>query len=130
MPKQIVLQGFPSNFFGMEVTIPSGSSLSEVFCPQGMAVVGVFMSAGWDAAAIGWKVGNGQRAADQSFVHNAAGIASTTGALTAATYVAFPAPDALFGPFMQVASVTANTSTGVNQTADRVLLLVMRNYLN
>lgn len=130
MPKQIVLQGFPSNFFGMEVTIPSGSSLSEVFCPQGMAVVGVFMPAAWTAAAIGWKCGNGQRAEDQVFVHSAAGVPSTTSALTAGTYVAFPTMDALFGPFMQVASVTAGSSTGVNQGADRVLLLVLRNYLN
>ncbi len=128
--KSVQLQGFPSNLFGLEVTIPNGAALSEVFAVQGLAIVGLFMPAAWTAAAIGFKIGNNNRAADCVSVYGAGGDPMTTGVLTAATYVAFPASDAIFGPFMQIASVTTLTVTGVNQGADRVLLLVVRNYLN
>ena len=129
---QMAAQGWPSNLFAWKATIANGASVTEMIPVQGKALVGVLMPASWTAAALGFKVSlNGSpRSADLVPVYTNNGTPMTTAALTAATFVPFPALDAFFGPFIQIASVTANTTTGVAQGAERTLILLFRNYLD
>lgn len=123
------LMGFPDNLSAMSVTIPNGASVSEMIATQGRALVGIVMPAAWTAAAIGYKVCLSGNAADLLPVYDSGGNAMTTSA-AASTHIAFPTSDAIFAPFLQIASVTAATATGVNQGADRTLLLLFRSFLS
>lgn len=121
------IKGNPQNLIAQSVTIVSGASVSEMISAQGLALVGVVMPAAWTAAAIGFKACLTGNIADLQTVYDAGG--NPEGAVAAAvqgTTIAFPSSDALFFPFLQIVSVTAGTATGVNQDADRTLILLFR----
>lgn len=133
--KDITPTGFPSNCFMRQVTIPSGASVSELCPTQGMALIGIFTDpAGWTAAAIGYKTcWSGNLSELVTMYDSAGGFEQTlvsTNAAAAGVYISIPQTDTLFAPWVQVTSRTAGTDNGVNQGAERKLILVFRNYLN
>ncbi len=127
--------GFPSNCFLRQVTIPSGGSVSELCPTQGMALIGIYTdTAGWTAAAIGYKTcWSGNPSELVTMYDSAGGYEQTkvsTDAASAGVFIGIPQTDTLFAPWLQVTSRTAGTDTAVVQGAARTLTLVFRNYLN
>ncbi len=117
------IAGSPQNLFAQQVTVPNGATgVSEFIALQGMALCGIFMPATWVAAAIGYQVSYDGK---NFFVVESAGT-PVTSVVTQGRYIPFPTPDALFVPFLKIASVTAGTATAVNQTADRTVVLLFR----
>ena len=118
----IYLPGYPENMSAQEVTIAASASASEIIATQGRLLVGIFMPAAWTAADIAFKVGVNQREGDMK---NIGASAITTPAI-AAVFIAFPSPETLLVPFIQLVSVTAGTTTGVPQAAERKFVLLFR----
>ena len=122
--------GWPINLFAQKAVIANGTAVSDIIPTQGKVLVGALMPAAWTAAALGFKTCLSSYPGGFKFVHTNGGVPMTTATLTADTFVAFPSTDAIIVPFLQLASVTANTSTGVNQGAEREVILLFRNYLD
>lgn len=122
------IAGYPMNLDAQIVTIAAGASASEMIVTQGRALVAIQMPAAWTAASLGFKVCLTGNPADLLPVYNNGGTVVTTPA-AANTYIAFPLPDAVFGPYLQITSVTAGTTTGVNQVAAATLILLFKNFL-
>lgn len=121
--------GYPDNLNAISVTIPNGTAVSEMFATQGRALVGILLPAAWTAAAIGFKTCLSGNVSDLVPVYSSGGTPMTSLA-NASTFIAFPTSDAIFSAFLQLASVTADTTTGVNQGADRTIVLLFRSFLN
>lgn len=121
---EYLLQGYPENLYAQQVTIAAGASESEAVPTQGHALVAVVMPAVWTAANIAPKAGVSPTALQ--FVGGDT-VQQVAKAL-AARIVPFPT-DAVFGPFLSIASVD-DTGAAVNQVADRVLILLFRRYLS
>lgn len=125
----IQISGSPSNLFARKVTIPNGAAVSEMISTQGMALVGIIMPGAWTAAALGYQTCISGNKADLLSVYDAGGNAATTLA-AASTHIAFPTSDAIFTAYLAITSVTAATTTGVNQGAARDIILLFRNFLS
>jgi hypothetical protein len=126
---RIEIAGFPANLYLEQVTIPAGTAVSEMVATQGMALVGIIMPGTWTAAAIGFKACASGNPSNLLYVYDSGGNPITT-VVSTSRHVAFPMTDALFAPYLQIASVTAGSVTAVNQVAAAVLLLLFRRYLN
>jgi len=115
----------------MQVTIPNGAAVSEMIATQGAAIVGLLMPAAWTAAALGYKACLSGHAADLKTVKDQATGTLLQTLVVADDWIAFPLTNAIFAPFIQLASVTAATTTGVNQGAARdITLLLKPNFLS
>lgn len=123
------ISGFPANLYLEQVTIPAGTAVSEPIATQGMALVGIIMPGTWTAAALGFKACVSGNPSNLLPVYDSGGNPITCLASTS-RYIAFPMTDAMFGPYLQIASVTTATVTAVNQVAEAVILLLFRRYLN
>ena len=124
-----------NQLFIQQVTIPSGTAVSEMIPLQGMSLVGIFTPTnGWTAAAIGFQVGwDASPAAMVNMYDNAGALEQclvSTDAAAASIYIAFPTTDAIFAPWLRLTSVVANATTAANQAAARVLTLMCRRYLS
>lgn len=117
---ELQLQGFPDNLRAQTVTIASGAASSEIVPTQGELLVGIFMSAAWTAADLGFRVGLEQREAAMKDISASA----VTVAAEADRFIPMPTPETYIAPFIQIRSVTAGTYTGVNQGAARELTLL------
>jgi hypothetical protein len=123
------INGSPGNLFAQSVTIPSGGSLSEMIATQGKALVGLVMPSGWTAASIGYNVCLSGNTNDLQPVQSSGGFYEQC-VPAAGQSIAFPSQDALYFPFLQLASVTATTVTPVTQVEARTIILLFRNYLS
>jgi hypothetical protein len=128
MPTEIVIPGSPYNLRLYQVTIPSGASASEIFSTQGQVLAGIFMPSAWTAADIGMNVCWSGNIGELIPLYQAAG--AVTFNVQASVFVAFPTPNSVLVPFMQLTSVTASTTTGVAQGGDRVLSVLFRKFLD
>lgn len=125
------IAGFPANMVAQSVTIPAGTAVSEMIATQGMSLVGLIMPAAWTAANIAFAVCVTGNANDLQQVYSNGGQPEY--AVVAASHpVAFPTPDALKFPFLQILSVAGPTDnvTPVNQVAAAKLILVFSKYLS
>jgi len=115
-------------------TIASGAAISEMIPTQGRALVGIFTPAAWTAAAIGYKVGWSGNDAEMYNAYDSSGNLEqtkvSTDAAAASVFIAIPTSDAIFAPYIKLTSVTAASTTGVNQDAARTLVLVFRTFLS
>lgn len=119
-----------NNLYYQQCTIASGASKSEMIDTQGFGLAGIIMPSAWTAANLGFAVCLTGNANDLQQVYSSAGTAESSKA-TASQPIAFPSPDALFFPFLQILSVsTSDSTTPVTQGAARTLLLVFRKYLS
>lgn len=131
------IAGFPDNLWLQKVTILNGASASEMLSTQGRALIGLFTpTSGWTAANIGFRTGWNGRDIDLVNAYNAAGTLEqclvSGDAAAASVAVLFPAPDALFAPYIQLTSVltaSPQVTTPVTQAADRVIFLLFRKFL-
>ncbi len=134
----VPIAGSPQNLFLQSCLIKSGASASEMISTQGMALIGLYTPTnGWTAASIGFKTGWDGRNIDLVNAYNDAGTLEqclvSGDAAAASIAILFPAPDALFAPFIQLTSVlVANpaVTTPVTQAADRVFYLLFRRYIS
>lgn len=134
----IQIAGFPQNLFLQSATILSGASVSEMIATQGMALIGIYTpTSGWTAANIGFKTCWNGRPNDLVNAYNSAGTLEqcliSGDAASASVSILFPAPDALFVPFLQLTScavASPQVATPVAQGADRTLYLLFRRYLS
>ncbi len=134
----IQIAGFPQNLFLQKCTILSGASVSEMISTQGMALVGLYTPTnGWTAANIGFKTCWDGRNIDLVNAYNDAGTLEqclvSGDAAAASIAILFPAPDALFMPYIQLTSVVTaspQVATAAPQAADRVIYLLFRRYLS
>ncbi len=121
------IAGYPGNgLHAFAATIPSGTAVSEMFSTQGHAIVGIALPAAWTAAALqfyGCLTGN--QADLLPYKDATTGVYMQT-LVAAADMIAFPNPDALFCPFLQLKSVTAGGVNAVNQGADRQVIVLLR----
>lgn len=120
--------GFPGQLTATRVTILNGAAgVSEIFPTQGRAIMALVIPATWVAAGISIKGGLIQNSVKETY--NQAGIAEGTVAVVVQdTIVLFPS-DAEFLPFLQLMSATAGSFTPVDQTADREIIVVWKQYL-
>lgn len=125
----------PNSLAAVQVTIPSGASISEMIFTNGKGLIGLFTPTnGWTDAAIGFKVGY---QANALYLVNAYNNGATleqclvsTDAAAASIWIPFPQPDVLLAPYVALTSVVAGATTTVNQAAARVITLLYRNYLD
>lgn len=110
------------NLYAEQVTIPNGASVAPGILTEGRALVGVLMPAAWTAANLGFEASFD--GATFGTVYTASGTLSQT-VVTADDFIAFPAADAIFAPYLKVKSVD-NANVAVNQTADRTLTLLFK----
>lgn len=124
-------QGFPGQLTSLRIALPAGATgASELFPTQGRAVMGVIIPAAWTAAALAFYGAFSNNPASAIPIYNSGGIPEgTAAAVNAGSYVAFPSPDSLFFPFLQLVSVTAGSITPVDQIADRELILILKSFL-
>ena len=129
----------PSGAWGANMTfetatIASGAAISDKISTQGRALVGIFTPAAWTAAAIGYKVGWSGNDTEMYAAYDSSGnleqTAVSTDAASATVFIAIPTSDAIFAPYIKLTSVTAASTTGVNQGAARQLILVFRTFLS
>ena len=124
------MAGNSNNLHAQQVTIASGASASEMIATQGFNLVGIIMPAAWTAADIGFAVCVTGNSNDLQQVNNQAGNPESSKAV-AAKPIAFPSPDALYFPFLQILSVsTTDDTTPVTQGAARTLILLFREFLS
>lgn len=124
----VPIKGFPSNLFAAQVTIKAGTAASEMFAPQGKALIGLYMPAAWDTADIGYQSCISGNPIDLLNAYSNGGTPETT-QVDASRYIPFPSFDALFAPFIVLTSVDAGSVTPAVQSADRVITLLFRYYL-
>ena len=134
MPDYPVLnatQGFPGQLTAVKVTIKSGAAgVSELFPTQGRAVMAIVMPATWVAAAVVFRGALSNNLASILPIYDAGGNPEGTSAnAVQATVILFPG-DAIFYPFLQLMSATAGSFTPVDQTADRDIILILKDYLS
>jgi hypothetical protein len=111
------------NIFQLPDTILSGQSLSAGGQPNGLEIVGCVMPAGWDTATITFQ-GSMDGATWQNLYDETGGEVTLQAA--AGRYIVVP-PALMAGlPWVRVRSGTSGTP--VNQTADRLLTWLIRNY--
>lgn len=111
------------NLFACQDTIPSGTALGAGIQSNSLEIVGLSMSAGWDAASITLQ-GSLDGTTWQNLYDDSG--SEVTLSVAAGRYVAIP-PALLAGvPWLRVRSGTSGTP--VNQTADRSLTWLVRNY--
>lgn len=112
----------PFNIFETDlVTIASGQALSDAANVQGRDVVGIVMPAGWDAAALTLRASaDGQNFAD---VFN---IAGTEVSYTVAAGRYIPIEAGTLSGMQSLILRSGTTATPVNQTANRVIGVVLR----
>ncbi len=123
------LAGYPGPLRAISVTIPSGAAVSEMFATQGYAIVGLLMPAAWTAAALQfYGCLSGNQADLVPYKDATTGVYMQT-LVAAADLIAFPNPDAIFCPFLQLKSVTAGGVNAVNQNADRQIIVLLRPFL-
>ncbi len=118
-------QGWPGNMWGQKCTVGT-AGLSEHIATQGKALVGIFMPATWTAAAIGYQVSYD----DARYIVLESNGTPVTTVADQDTFIAFPLPNAIFAPYIKIASVTVNTATPVTQGAARELILVFRDFVS
>lgn len=126
---------WPANMSFETADIASGAAVSQKIATQGRALVGIFTPTnGWTAAAIGYKVGWSGNDAEMYAAYDNGGILEqtlvSTDAAAASVFIAIPTSDAIFAPYIKLTSVTAASTTGVNQAAARTLVLVFRTFLS
>lgn len=117
--------GFPTNLTVQQVTIANAASKTVQIATQGWALVGIVMPTAWTAADIGYEASWDNNVFNA--VYSGGGTASTTVA-AASEFIAFPATDAIFAPFIKITSVATGggSVTPVTQGAARTLYLVFR----
>lgn len=125
----IPIGGFPGNLFAQQVTIKSGTAVSEMIATQGKALVAIEMPAAWDAANIGLQASLSGNASKLKNVYDNAGNPEQA-VVAASEFIVFPTTDACFGPFIALTSMAAGTVTPTNQSADRVLTLLFRSFVS
>lgn len=125
---------WPANMSFETADIASGAAVSQKIATQGRALVGIFTPSAWTAAAIGYKVGWSGNDAEMYAAYDASGNLEqtlvSTDAAAASVFIAIPTSDAIFAPYIKLTSVTAGSTTGVNQGAARTLVLVFRTFLS
>ncbi len=122
------LQGSPDNLYAQQVTILNGASVSEVVATQGKALVGMLMPASWTSANIGFKTCMDGNPANLKLIYGNANAPELCDPGTADRHIAFPSVDALYVPFLAIASVDGS-GVAVNQAGDRVIVLLFREFL-
>ncbi len=122
--------GFPGQVTAVRVTIKNGSDgVSDPFPTQGRAIMGLVMPATWVAAAVVFKGGmSSNPAAMLPMYDSGANPEGTPSTAVQGTIITFPG-DALFVPFLQLVSATAGTFMPVDQTADREIIVIFKQYL-
>ncbi len=122
--------GFPGQVTAIRVTIKDGTDgVSDLFPTQGRAIMALIMPATWVAAAVVFRGAMSNTPSAILPIYDAGGNPEGTVAVAVqGTYITFPG-DALFVPFLQLMSATAGTFTPVNQTADREIIVLMKQYL-
>lgn len=124
------LAGFPGNLFAWAATIPSGAAVSEMFPTQGYAVVGILMPSAWTAAALQFYSCLTGNQADLLPLKDGTTAVYMQTLVAASDDIAFPNPNAIFRPFLQLKSVTAGGVVAVNQGADRTIIVILRKFLS
>lgn len=124
------LAGFPNNLRAICVTIPNGAAVSQMFPTQGDAIVGLLMPAAWTAAALQFYGCLSGNPIDLLPYKDATTAVYMQTLVAASDLIAFPNPDALFCPFLQLKSVTAGGVVAVNQGADRQVIVLLRHFLS
>lgn len=120
--------GWPANLNFLKLTIGTAADgASEIIPMQGRAIVGLIMPSAWSAAAIQYYACINGNARELKVIKD-----GTTGVLlqtlvAADDWIVFPTPDAYFGAYLQLRSVTAASVTPVVQGATREIILVTRN---
>jgi hypothetical protein len=120
MPGQRV-QTEANNLFLYDTTIPSGQSLSGTVALLGRALVGIYMPAAWTTATITYQ---GSRDGSTWLnVYTSAG-AEMNHTVDADRYVPLDVNDWVGLIYLRIRSGTSSVT--VNQSADRVLYLAVR----
>ena len=123
----ISISGFPENLTAQQVTIASGASTSEVIATQGRALVGVIMPATWTAAKLAFLAGIASGGVVAVYDNAGNRLAAT---VAAAEFIAFPADQSIFAPYLQFASVDSTTLAALNQNQATILILLFRRFLS
>lgn len=112
-------------FETIPVTITSGTAVSSTANIQGRDIVGISMSAGWDAAALTFQASpDGQTFQD---VFTPPGGSEQSYTVAANRY--YPISWGSFSGMQALKLRSGTTATPVNQTANRVIGVVVRSHL-
>lgn len=117
----------PQRVDSIAVTVSSGGSLSAAVNLGGRAPVAVLMSAGWDSASLTFQASMDGTTYGDVWAPDVSGTqAEVAHAVAAGRFVALDANAFAGARFLKLRSGTSGSA--VNQTADRVLTLITREF--
>ncbi len=123
--------GWPANLNAQKVILLAGATgASEIIPTYGRALVGLVMPAAWNAAAIQYYGTLSGNARELKALKDGNTSVLLQTLVAAGDWIVFPLPDAFFGTFLQLVSVTAASVNVVQQDADREIVLLFKNFLD